>query len=139
MSPQERQPASRVSIATCSRLRPPAPTALLRCRWEPIRPCVSSRTGDVDAYDGHHIAIYVANFSAAHDWLDERALITEESDQHQYRFQAIVDPKSGNGPLVELEHEVRSMRHPMWGRNLTNRNSNQTFMTFHRGREAFVP
>jgi len=97
------------------------------------------KAGEVGAYDGHHIAIYVANFSTAHDWLDEHALITEESDQHQYRFQAIVDPKSSNGALVELEHEVRSMRHPMWGRHLTNRNSNQTFVTFHRGREAFVP
>ena len=99
---------------------------------------LTEKPDDVGAYDGHHIAIYVANFSAAHDWLDAHALITEESDQHQYRFQAIVDPKSSNA-LVELEHEVRSMRHPMWGRNLTNRNSNQTFLTFHRGREAFVP
>ncbi len=95
--------------------------------------------GDAGTYDGHHIAIYVANFSAAHDWLNAHSLITEESDQHQYRFQAIVDPKSSNDALVELEHEVRSMKHPMWGRRLTNRNSNQTFLTFHRGREAFVP
>ncbi len=99
----------------------------------------TERDGEVGAYDGHHIAIYVANFSAAHDWLDAHTLITEESDQHQYRFQALVDPTRSNGALVEIEHEVRSMRHPMWGRRLTNRNSNQTFMTFHRGREAFVP
>jgi hypothetical protein len=97
------------------------------------------RDRDVGAYDGHHIAIYVANFSAAHDWLEQRALITEESDQHQYRFQAIVDPKRSGGALVELEHEVRSLKHPMWGRKLTNRNSGQTFISFHRGREAFVP
>jgi hypothetical protein len=94
---------------------------------------------DVGAYDGHHIAIYVANFSAAHNWLEQRTLITEESDQHQYRFQAIVEPTRSNGALVELEHEVRSLKHPMWGRRLTNRNSGQTFISFHRGREAFVP
>jgi hypothetical protein len=90
------------------------------------------------AYDGHHIAIYVANFSAAHDWLDARSLISEESDQHQYRFVALVDPEHRT-PLFELEHEVRSLKHPQFGRRLVNRNSGQTFFTFHRGREAFVP
>ena len=90
-------------------------------------------------YDGHHIAIYVADFSAAHDWLDERTLVTEETDQHQYRFQAIVDPKGTNAAPVQLEHEVRSLKHPMYARNLVNRNSGQTFFTFRRGREAFVP
>ena len=93
----------------------------------------------IGSYDGHHIAIYVANFSTAHDWLEARTLVTEESDQHQYRFQALVDPIAAQGALVELEHEVRSLKHPMWGRRLTNRNSGQTFVTFHRGREAFVP
>ena len=46
-------------------------------------------------YDGHHIAVYVSNFSGPHAWLNEQGLITEESDAHQYRFQAIVDPDSG--------------------------------------------
>jgi hypothetical protein len=96
-------------------------------------------TDGVAPYDGHHIAIYVANFSAAHGWLNAKSLVTEESDQHQYRFQAIVDPNGGNEKLCEIEHEVRSMKHPMWGRHLTNRNSGQTFLTFRRGREAFVP
>ena len=32
---------------------------------------------------------------------------TEESDQHQYRFQAVVDPDTGD-TITELEHEVRS-------------------------------
>ncbi len=96
-------------------------------------------TDTLDAYDGHHIAIYVADFSAAHAWLDKRSLITEETDQHQYRFQAIVDPDGTNAAPIELEHEVRSLRHPMYARNLVNRNSGQTFFTFRRGREAFVP
>lgn len=96
------------------------------------------KDGEIARYDGHHIAIYVANFSAAHDWLDARSLVTEESDQHQYRFQALVDPADGK-VLAELEHEVRSMKHPQWGRRLVNRNAGQTFVTFHRGREAFVP
>ena len=99
----------------------------------------AERSEEVAAYDGHHIAIYVANFSAAHDWLEQRALITEESDQHQYRFQKLVDPAKNEGVIAEIEHEVRSMKHPMFGRHLTNRNSGQTFLTFRRGREAFVP
>ena len=133
-------PALPGSTATCSLPLPVPPTALQRCGWARTRSCGSSkRTLTSAAYDGHHIAIYVANFSAAHDWLEARTLVTEESDQHQYRFQALVDPHAAQGALVELEHEVRSLKHPMWGRRLTNRNSGQTFVTFHRGREAFVP
>lgn len=92
----------------------------------------------IPAYDGHHIAIYVSNFSAPHDALVRRKFITEESDDHQYRFTAIFDPKSGE-PLFELEHEVRSLFHPMYARNLTNRNPAQSFFTYVRGRDAFVP
>jgi hypothetical protein len=93
---------------------------------------------NIETYDGHHIAIYVADFSTPHGWLKSHDLITEESDQHQYRFQALVDPVDRT-LLTELEHEVRSLRHPMYGRHLVNRNPAQQFFTFHRGREAFVP
>lgn len=86
------------------------------------------------AYDGHHIAIYVADFSGPHRRLRERALITEESDQHQYRFQDIVDPDSGR-VLFTLEHEVRSMRHPLYARPLVNRNPAQTNTIFAPGYE----
>ena len=40
-------------------------------------------SGDIAEYDGHHIAIYVSNFSKPHGFLAERGLISEESDQHQ--------------------------------------------------------
>ena len=93
---------------------------------------------DIPAYDGHHIAIYVSNFSRPHAALDEHGLITEESDQHQYRFQAIVDPASGE-LLTEIEHEVRSLKHPMFKRFLVNRNPAQSFMNYTHGRDAFVP
>jgi catechol-2,3-dioxygenase len=73
------------------------------------------------AYDGHHVAIYLADFSGPYTKLLERGLITEESDQHQYRFLDIVDLDSGKA-LFRLEHEVRSMRHPMYARPLLNRN-----------------
>ena len=89
-------------------------------------------------YDGHHIAIYVADFSSPHAYLEKKGLITEESDQHQYRFQTIIDPKTGKA-LFEIEHEVRSLFHPMFNRNLVNRNAGQSFFTYRQGRDAFVP
>lgn len=94
--------------------------------------------GAIPDYDGHHIAIHIANFSAPHAYLAERGLLTEESDQHQYRFQAIVDPESGE-TLAELEHEVRSLKHPMFKRHLVNRNPAQTFFNYVEGRDAFYP
>jgi hypothetical protein len=75
---------------------------------------------DVDDYDGHHIAIYIANFSGPYAYLDERNLITEGIRNHQFRFQDIVDPDSGD-TLFTLEHEVRSSRHPGFRRQLVNR------------------
>jgi catechol-2,3-dioxygenase len=89
-------------------------------------------------YDGHHIAVYVANFSGPHDYLAARQLITEESDQYQYRFQAIADPDSGE-TLTEIEHEVRSLSHAMYHRPLVNRNPAVNFFTYRKGNEIFTP
>lgn len=88
-------------------------------------------------YDGHHIAIYVADFSGPHAFLKRQKLITEESSDSQYRFQTIVQPRTGK-LLCELEHEVRSLYHPMYGRELVNRNSAQNIFAYARGRDAFV-
>lgn len=88
-------------------------------------------------YDGHHIAIYVSNFSGPHKFLCERGLITQESDAHQYRFEDIVHPESGK-VLFKIEHEVRSMYHPMFGREFVNRNPSQNIRAYSRGRDAFV-
>jgi catechol 2,3-dioxygenase-like lactoylglutathione lyase family enzyme len=85
-------------------------------------------------YDGAHIQVSLADFSGPHRRLLERGLVTEESDQHQYRFQALVDPDSG-ATLVEIEHEVRSMKHPLFARPLLNRNPDQTNRQFSQGRE----
>lgn len=89
-------------------------------------------------YDGHHVAIYVADFSGPHGWLNERGLISEESDQFQYRFQQIVDPASGD-LLYEVEHEVRSLSHAMYRRPLVNRNPATNFFTYKRGNEQYSP
>ena len=92
-------------------------------------------TEELPAYDGHHIAVYIADFSGPHAFLKERGLITQESDAHQYRFQAIVHPETGE-TLCEIEHEVRSLFHPMWGRELVNRNPAQNIFAYARGRDA---
>jgi len=86
-------------------------------------------------YDGHHIQIYVADFSGPHAWLKERGLVSEESDQHQYRFVDIVDPETGT-VLTNLEHEVRSMTHPLYARPLVNRDPARSNTSFAVGREA---
>jgi hypothetical protein len=75
---------------------------------------------DVPDYDGHHIAIYLANFSGPFQFLQERNLITEGIRNHQFRFQDIIDPTSGE-TVFTLEHEVRSSRHPGFRRQLVNR------------------
>jgi hypothetical protein len=89
-------------------------------------------------YDGHHVAIYVVNFSGPHDWLAKHDLITEESDPWQYRFDKIVDPKSGE-LLFQIEHEVRSLTHPMYLRPLCNRNPAQRQRGYIPGRDEFQP
>ena len=93
-------------------------------------------------YDGHHIAIYVSDFSGPHAYLNDRGLITEESDQHQYRFQAIVDPDGDpaiSEPLFELEHEVRCLSHAMYHRPLVNRNPANNFFSYRKRNETFSP
>ena len=92
----------------------------------------------VPAYDGHHIQVYIADFSGPHAWLLEKGLITEESDQYQYRFQDIVEPASGK-VLFTLEHEVRSMTHPLYARPLVNRNPTQTNRNYAPGHDALIP
>jgi hypothetical protein len=95
------------------------------------------REGDALApYDGHHIAVYVADFAGPHRYLKARDLVTEESDQHQYRFRQLIDPDSG-ARLFEIEHEVRSLKHPMWGRSFVNRNPAQSQRNYLRGCDAF--
>ncbi len=92
----------------------------------------------IPAYDGHHIQVYVASFSGPHRWLADRGLVTEESNWYQYRFQDLVDPDTGR-VLFTVEHEVRSLRSPLYLRPLVNRNPAQRQPTYQRGRDAFVP
>ena len=85
---------------------------------------VFKESNDVPDYDGHHIAIYVANFSRPYTYLADRGLITEEPRNHQFRFVDIIDPASGE-VLFKLEHEVRSLKHSLYRRPLVNRTIGQ--------------
>ena len=87
-------------------------------------------------YDGHHIQVYVSDFSGPHRRLLERGLVTEESDEYQYRFRDLVDLASGK-PLFTIEHEVRSLTHPLYARPLVNRNPEQSNRRYVRGHDTF--
>jgi hypothetical protein len=89
-------------------------------------------------YDGHHIAVYVANFSGPYKYLASRNLISEDVRNHQFRFKNIVDPETGNTAFL-LEHEVRSLRHPMYQRPFVNRDPAQSQRSYRRGWDAFIP
>ncbi len=90
------------------------------------------------AYDGHHIAIYVANFSAPYAYLNSRGLISEAVRNHQFRFKDIVDP-NGDIRKFTLEHEVRSLKHPMYHRPFVNRDPDQSQRGYRRGWDALTP
>ena len=109
-----------------------------RCAYVAVGPGQELVFRESDAvapvFDGHHVAIYLADFSGPYRRLVERGLLTEESDQHQYRFQDIVDPDDGR-VLFTLEHEVRSMRHPLYARPLVNRNPAHTNRIYAPGHE----
>jgi len=89
-------------------------------------------------FDGHHIQITLADFGGPHAKLVERGLISEESNPWQYRFLDIVDPDS-NLPLFRVEHEVRSMTHPLYARPLVNRNAGVNNRNYMPGHEQWFP
>jgi hypothetical protein len=93
---------------------------------------------EIPPYDGHHIQIYVADFSGPYAKLLDKGLISEESDQHQYRFKDLADPETGE-TLFTIEHEVRSMRHPLFMRPLINRNTSQSNINYAPGYDASIP
>jgi hypothetical protein len=113
---------------------PVARVAIGRNQWLIFR----ETGGEVPPYDGHHIAVYVANFSGPYGFLKRRNLIMEEVRNHQFRFKVVVDPETGQ-ELFMLEHEVRSLRHPMHHRLFVNRDPTQTQRSYTRGRDALIP
>jgi hypothetical protein len=86
-------------------------------------------------FDGHHVQMYITNFSGPYRRLKERNLISIEDNQYQYRFKDIVDLDSGK-LLFTVEHEVRSATHPMCFRPLVNRNPATTNRNYANGHDA---
>jgi hypothetical protein len=89
-------------------------------------------------FDGHHVQVTLADFGGPHARLRERGLVTEESNAWQYRFQDIPDPDTGR-VLFTVEHEVRSMTHPLYARPLVNRNAAVNNRNYRPGHEAWAP
>ena len=87
------------------------------------------------AFDGHHVQMYISNFSGPYEKLKARNLISVEDNQYQYRFQDIVDLDT-NKVLWSVEHEVRSVTHPMYLRPLVNRNPATTNQNYATGYDA---
>jgi hypothetical protein len=94
-------------------------------------------TNPLPDYDGHHIAVYLGNFSKPYQALLERGLVSRETNDHEYRIQNVIDLDSGK-VLATVEHEVRSMFHPMFDRELVNRNTAQSMRGYQSGHDAFV-
>jgi hypothetical protein len=88
-------------------------------------------------YDGHHVQMYIPNFSGPYRELQQRGLIYSEDNQYQYRFRDITDLASGK-PLFTVEHEVRSVTHPMYMRPLINRNPAQTNRNYSHGHDQWL-
>ena len=120
-----------------SELRPGGrPAAVVRAGYDQSMVFVED-PAEGRPYDGHHVAVYVTDFSGAHEQLERSGLVTEESDAHQFRFKDIVDPESG-AVLYELEHEVRSLGHPMFGRPLVNRDPSITLLNYAPGADSLT-
>jgi hypothetical protein len=50
----------------------------------------------------------------------------------------MVDPES-NTPILLVEHEVRSLHHPMFHRVMVNRDPNESARRYRRGRDGLNP
>jgi hypothetical protein len=88
-------------------------------------------------FDGHHVQIYVTDFSGPYRKLGQRGLVSQEDNQYQYRFRDIVDLSDGRH-LFTVEHEVRSATHPMYLRPLINRDPAQTNRNYAHGHDQWA-
>ena len=79
----------------------------------------------------------LADFGGPHARLKAAGLISEESNPWQYRFLDIVEPDTGKA-LFRVEHEVRSMTHPLYARPLVNRNAGINNRNYMPGHEAWA-
>jgi hypothetical protein len=64
--------------------------------------------------------------------LRDLGLVTREGGRYLYRFRDIEDPATGE-VLFTDEHELRSMRQPLFMRRLVNRNPARSFTDYTAG------
>ena len=110
----------------------PAEVKTSRAGRSTVRICVGPKqqlifretASELPPYDGHHIAIYVADFSGPHAFLKKQKMISREDNQYQFRFQEIVPPGKKKSAFT-IEHEVRSLHHPLYRVPLVNRSGNE--------------
>jgi predicted enzyme related to lactoylglutathione lyase len=88
-------------------------------------------------YDGHHIQIYISDFDHLRRQFEARGLVSADDGPKQFRITDIVDPVGGD-LLYQVEHEIRSLDHPLFGRPLYNRNPDQTQPAYRPGRDGFA-
>jgi hypothetical protein len=86
-------------------------------------------------YDRHHAQIYIADFSGPHHRLEQLGLITDETNEYEYRFKNVIDLDSRE-VLFTVEHETRSQTNPMYGRPLINRNPAATNTDYKPGHDS---
>ena len=88
-------------------------------------------------YDGHHVQVYLTNFSRPYRKLLDLGLITIEDNDYQYRFRDVIDLDTKE-VLFTVEHETRSATNPMYGRPLVNRNPAATNMDYKPGHDGMA-
>jgi hypothetical protein len=91
---------------------------------------------EIPPFDGHHIAIYIADFSGPYRFLKEHGLVIIDESVYQYNFRDIIDPDSAK-VLFTVEHEVRCLNHPLYARPFINRNTALSPDDYVRGHENF--
>ena len=96
----------------------------------------TEKLSSADPCPQHHIQIYLADFSGPYDRLKKLGCTIRESSRHQYSFAQLRDPATG-ADLFGLDHETRSMTHPMFGRALINRDALQGIGGYKAGRDQF--
>lgn len=72
-----------------------------------------------------------------HTKFQSAGLVSAQMPPHEFRFVELRDPNSEE-VVWQLEHEVRSLNHPMFGRDLVNRNPANTLFSYTRGRETLA-
>jgi hypothetical protein len=101
------------------------------------RLCFSETDASLAGFDGHHIQVYLADAVSAYERCRELGIVSRDHGAADWRFILIVDPDDGR-LLYQLEHEVRDLQHPLYGRPLVNRNPAQRQASYQPGQDAWV-